>query len=433
MIKLAYFCSEYPSRSHTFIRREIHELRRRGASIDVYALRRPKQGNLISEIDLQEFQQTTSVLPVKFLQLILVHLKMFVRQPLKYLQTLKLAMGHRLPGKKNRLWSLFQFAEGILLAHHLQQKPVQHLHIHFGNVGATVGMIACNYLQLSWSMTLHGTSCFDYPWGALLGAKLERCTFANCISYFGLSQAYRTVGSDHWHKLFVSRCGIELDAVNLAKSNQASIHKDDSIIRLISVGRLHVEKGYPVMINAFASALKSVPNMELVLLGDGPYRKELEAYVKEKGVEQKVVFRGAVPEQTVLDEMVHADIFLLSSFMEGVPMVLMEAMILEVPVIAPRLAGIPELVTCHESGLLFDPAHWQQMAEQIVELARDKKKRASYGAAGREKVLTEFTIEKGVENLWQRFLTLPNLLLSYLTLPYLNNNLFISTCFAQLA
>ena len=407
MVKLAYFCSEYPSRSHTFIRREIQELRRRGASIDVYAIRRPKQDDLISKIDLQEFQQTVSILPVKVTQLILIHLKMFIRQPLKYLQTLKVAMGHHLPGTKNTLWSLLQFAEGILLAHHLQQRPVQHLHIHFANTGASVGMFACNYLKLSWSVTMHGTSCFDYPSGPLLGAKLERCTFANCISYFGLSQAYRSVGPEHWHKLFVSRCGIELNAVNLAKSNQADIHKDDSKIRIISVGRLHVEKGYPVMINAFASALKYVPNMELVLLGDGPYRKELEAYVKEKNIEQKVIFQGAVPEQTVLDEMVHADIFVLSSFMEGIPMVLMEAMVLEVPVIAPRVAGIPELVIDKENGLLFDPARWQQMGEQIVELAQDKEKRAHYGAAGKEKVLSEFTIEKGVENLWQHFLALP--------------------------
>lgn len=407
-MKLAYFCSEYPSRSHTFIRREINELRRRGASIDVYALRRPKRENLISELDHQEFQQTVSIFPVKPWQLILVHGKMFFQKPLRYLHTLKTALGHHLPGAKNTLWSLFQFAEGILLAHHLQQKPVQHLHIHFANAGANVGMIACTYLQLGWSMTLHGTSCFDYPWGPLLGSKLEKCTFANCISYFGLSQAFRAVGPQHWHKLFVSRCGIELDAVNLAKSNQANYQKHHSIIRIISVGRLHVEKGYPVLINAFADALKALPDMELVLLGDGPYRNELEAYVREKGIMEKVIFRGAVPEQTVLEEMVKADIFALSSFMEGIPIVLMEAMILEIPVIAPRLAGIPELVIDKENGLLFDPAHASQMAEHIIELAQNKEKRTRYGAAGKQKVLVEFTIEKGVENLWQRFLTLPN-------------------------
>lgn len=408
-MKLAYFCSEYPSRSHTFIRREIKELRLRGASIDVYALRRPKRENLISALDHQEYEQTISVLPVKPWNLILIHGQMFVRKPLSYLHTLKTALGHHLPGLKNTLWSLFQFAEGIVLAHHLQQKPVQHLHIHFANAGANVGMIACTYLELSWSMTLHGTSCFDYPWGPLLGPKLEKCTFANCISYFGLSQAFRAVSPQHWHKLFVSRCGIELDAVNLAKSNLANYQKDTSIIRIISVGRLHVEKGYPVMINAFVDALKVVPNMELVLLGDGPYRNELEAYIREKGIADKVIFRGAVPEQTVLDEMVHADIFALSSFMEGIPMVLMEAMVLEVPVIAPRLAGIPELVIDKENGLLFDPANSAQMAKYIIELALDKEKRIRYGKAGKQKVLSEFTIEKGVENLWRRFLTLEDI------------------------
>jgi glycosyltransferase involved in cell wall biosynthesis len=405
-VKLAYFCSEYPSRSHTFIRREINELRRRGAAIDVYAIRRPKQENLISALDHKEFDQTISILPVRPWQLIRIHGQMFFQKPLRYLHTLKTALGHHLPGTKNTLWSFLQFAEGILLAHHLQQKPVQHLHIHFANTGANVGMFACTYLQLEWSMTLHGTSCFDYPYGPLLGPKLERCSFANCISFFGLSQAYRAVGPKYWNKLFVSRCGIELDAVNLAKSNQSHYQKDNSIIRIISVGRLHIEKGYPVMINAFVEALKSLPYMELVLLGDGPYRSELESYVREKGISNKVIFRGAVPEQTVLDEMVHADIFVLSSFMEGIPMVLMEAMVLEVPVIAPRLAGIPELVIDKENGLLFDPANSSQMAEYIIELAQDKKKRTLFGKAGKQKVLAEFTIEKGVENLWQRFLKL---------------------------
>lgn len=405
-MKLAYFCSEYPSRTLTFVRREIHEFRRRGASIDIYAIRRPKRENLISEIDLQEFQQTVSILPVNVIQLIYIHLKLFICKPLKYLQTLKFALGHHLPGAKNTLWSLLQFAEGIILAYRLQQNPVQHLHIHFANSGANIGMFACTYLQLDWSMTLHGTSCFDYPSGPLLGAKLERCTFANCVSYYGLSQAFRAVGPEHWSKLFVSRCGIELDAVDLAKSNQANYQKDDSIIRIISVGRLHIEKGYPVMINAFAEALKIIPNMELVLLGDGPYRSELEAFVREKGIADKVIFRGAVPEQTVLDEMVHADIFAISSFMEGIPMVLMEAMILEVPVIAPRLAGIPELVIDKENGLLFDPAHSAQMAEHMIDLAQHKEKRIQFGKAGKEKVLAEFTIEKGVENLWNYFLEL---------------------------
>jgi len=403
-VNLAYFCSEYPSRSHTFIRREISELRRRGAKIDVYALRKPKLENLISEIDHLEFNETISILPIKPWQLALVHGEMFFKNPIAYFKAFKTALGHHLPGVKNTLWSIFQFAEGIILAHHLQQKPVQHLHIHFANSGAVVGMIASDYLQLNWSMTLHGTSCFDFPWGPLLGQKLEKCTFANCISYFGLSQAFRAVGPQHWHKLFVSRCGIELEAVNLAKSKQSNQPKDTTTIRLISVGRLHVEKGYPVMISAFTEALKTVPNMELVLLGDGPYRSALEDYVKEKGVSDKVIFRGAVPEQTVLDEMVHADIFALSSFMEGIPMVLMEAMILEVPVIAPRLAGIPELVIDHENGLLFDPAHASQMAEHIVTLASDQEKRTRYGVSGKQKVLAEFTIEKGVENLWQRFL-----------------------------
>ncbi len=411
MLKLAYFCSEYPSRSHTFIRREIQELNKRGANIDVFALRRPQKENLLSNSDVQAFNQTVSVLPINIIQLALVHIKLLLNAPLSYFKTLLIASKHHMPGIKNTLWAFFQFAEAIVLAEQLKNKNIEHLHVHFANSGASIGFFAAHYLDIGWSMTLHGTSCFDFPSGPLLGKKIEYCTFANCISYFGLSQAYRSVAPQYWSKLFVSRCGIETDAIQLAKdkavaTNKIKTKQSDSPLRIISVGRLHVEKGFPIMIHAFAEALKIVPNLELVLLGDGPYGEELRAFVKQQGLQDKVVFKGAVAEQTALDEMGVADIFALSSFMEGIPMVLMEAMVLEVPVIAPRIAGIPELVVHQENGLLFDPAHKGQMAECMIELVKSKTKRAKYGKAGKEKVLSEFVIEKSVENLWQRFMQL---------------------------
>src|SRR5439155_14415813 len=112
-------------------------------------------------------------------------------QPGRYLSTLVLSVRHRAPGLKQLLWSLFYFAEGIVLAQELSRRGIGHLHNRFANAGANVGMLACHFLQIGWSLTLHGTSEFDYPAGLLLGRKLARARFAACVSSFGKAQAMR--------------------------------------------------------------------------------------------------------------------------------------------------------------------------------------------------------------------------------------------------
>ncbi len=177
----------YPSLSHTFIRREIAEMRVRGFDVVVYATRKCPEEQLLSESDTKEYASTKSILPVNPLKFLAVNLKLFILNPARYLSTLFTALQHRLPGLKNLVWSFLQFFEAMLLADMLKKDEVKHLHVHFGNAGANICYFSARYLQLSWSMTLHGTSCFDYPSGQLLEEKIAHCTFANCISYFGLS------------------------------------------------------------------------------------------------------------------------------------------------------------------------------------------------------------------------------------------------------
>jgi len=392
----------YPSLSHTFIRREIVEMKERGFDIGVYATRKCSEAQLLCESDVTEHAQTKSILPINPISFITVNLTLFLSNPARYLSTLLVASQHRLPGLKNGVWSFLQFFEAMLLADMLKKDDVKHLHVHFGNAGANICYFAARYLQLSWSMTLHGTSCFDYPSGPLLEEKIEHCTFANCISYFGLSQAFRQAKPEHWHKLFVTRCGIEPSVVNEVFANKLT-NKTDDTINLIYVGRLSPEKGVNVIIQALSEVVKTVPNIKLSIVGDGPRRAFLENEVTQYKLNKHIEFVGAVPEREVFDRMSTCDMLVMSSFMEGIPMVLMEAMALELPVVAPRVAGIPELVIDKENGLLFDPASAEQLAKQITVLAKDAQLRAALGKRGREKVLNEFSINKAVEKLSDKF------------------------------
>ena len=135
---------------------------------------------------------------------------------------------------------------------------------------------------------------------------------------------------------------------------------------------------------------------ELVLVGDGPDRALVESEIAAHGLQECCHLRGSLAEQDCLAEIAQGDIFALPSLMEGVPLVLMEAMVLNVPVVAPRIAGIPELVEDGVSGVLYDPADWEGMAHALADLAADGEKRKALIIAAQQKVLAEFVIHRAV-------------------------------------
>ena len=98
-----------------------------------------------------------------------------------------------------------------------------------------------------------------------------------------------------------------------------------------------------------------------------------------------------------------ADILVLPSFMEGLPLVIIEAMALGKPVVSSGVAGIPELVRDGENGLLVPPSHWQALAEAMVTLAANGDLRERLGAAGRRAVEAEFSIDRAVRPLHALF------------------------------
>ena len=396
-MELAYLVSEYPARSHTFIRREIYELRKRGAIVHVFAIRKPPIDALICEQDWIDYRDTKSILPVSARNLIKTHFYALIDQPKSYIKTLLTALKHRLPGTKSALWAIFHFMEAIVIARELKKLDVTHLHVHFANAGSDIGYLANSYAPITWSINLHGACDFEYPAGPLLGDKLLSCNFAICASYYGASQAYRTIPSKDWHKLIISRCGIELNAMP-----QIIPLTDKKDLVIICVARLSVEKGLPGLITAFSQAYSQTQNIKLVLVGDGPDRSLIEEKIIEYKLQNKVVLTGNVTGHEVLELINTADIFASASLMEGIPLVLMEAMALETPVIAPRIAGIPELIDNNINGLLYTPGKWDELAKKMVTLTDNLELRTQLGHQGKEKVIQEFDIAVSVQPLWDK-------------------------------
>lgn len=395
-LRLAYLTSRYPCTSHTFIAREVSSLRDLGVVVETFSIRSPFAAELSDEALRAEADRTFTVLVQKPSTFLAAHLSTITRRPVAYLRTLALAIRHRPPGLRGFGLSLAHFAEAVLLAAELRRRRSSRLHNHFANSAATVGYLATRLLQLPWSFTVHGISETDYPAGLLLGRKIEAASFVACVSYFGRAQAMRLVAPEHWRKLRVVRCGLPLDA--LPRRSRKRSRK-----RIVSVGRLSAEKGQAGLLWAFAQLAHDHADTELLIVGDGPLAGELRSYAEKLCLGERIRFTGRLSETDTLIEIANADLLVLASLMEGLPIVLMEAMALGTAVIASHVAGIPELIEDGTSGLLFTPSDWTELQTCMRRLLNDDDLRERLAEAGRDVVAANFDVRESAEQLRELF------------------------------
>ncbi|HLN42613.1 MAG TPA: glycosyltransferase family 4 protein [Acidimicrobiales bacterium] len=166
-----------------------------------------------------------------------------------------------------------------------------------------------------------------------------------------------------------------------------------------AVGRLAQEKGYPVLLQA----LRALPGCRLVFVGDGVDRAGLEAQVDELELTERVTFAGWVEPPWTARWAV--DVLAVPSFTEGFPLVIVEAMLAGIPVVASNVGGIPEMVVDGETGLLVPPGDAPALAAALERLLGDPELRAAVAARSRsvaEQSYTASAMAKNFEALYRR-------------------------------
>ncbi len=139
--------------------------------------------------------------------------------------------------------------------------------------------------------------------------------------------------------------------------------------------------------------------VHLNVVGAGINMESLKQQVKEGGLENVVTLTGPVNQDRILEHYHRADCFALPSFAEGIPVVLMEAMSMQIPCVTTHITGIPELIKNGETGLLAPPSDVDGLVKQLDRLIQDPALAKSLGEAARKKVLEDYDLEGNVEKL----------------------------------
>ncbi|SHH18357.1 Glycosyltransferase involved in cell wall bisynthesis [Cognatiyoonia sediminum] len=393
---IAYLTGEYPAVSHTFILREVEALKRLGSRVSTCSIRQTGPEHHRGPSEKAALESTFYVLktarrPVKLFAALLAA----VLSPGRLFRAIALAWRTRPPGFKAGLYQVFYLIEAMILSKHLKEKAVDHLHNHFGNSSCSVAMLTSELSGIPFSYTMHGPAIFFEPRYWRIDEKIARAKFVACISHFCRSQGMIFADPQYWPKMHIVHCGVQPE-------NYTPNPAGKSGRQFIFVGRLAAVKGILVLIDAFAKTRAQHPDARLTIVGDGVERAKIEDFIAQKGVSDAVHLTGYLSQDEVAEHLSNSDVFVLPSFAEGVPVVLMEAMASRLPVIATRIAGIQELVADGQTGTTIPPADVDALATAMSAMFDDPDQWSKMGDEGRKKIETDFNQDK--EAAWLRTL-----------------------------
>ena len=396
--QIAYLISQYPAYSHTFILREIQQLRQFDVSIVVASINLPDRPlDQLTPLEKEEAEHTFYVKSQGILKAGIALIQTLFFKPLGLVRGLKKAVKLASFDVKRLLFNIFYLIEALLIGQWMRSQQITHLHVHFATPAAMVGLLVKEVFGYSFSFTVHGPDEFYDAAGYNLPEKILAADFVFCISHYARSQVMKLSPVSAWTKFDVCRLGVDpqrfIPHVKAEKTGEC---------KLLCVGRLTSAKGQAILLEAIAELNLQGISVSLTLVGMGPDQQSLTHYAETLGISDQVIFTGAVDQNHIMTYYQAADIFVLPSFAEGLPVVLMEAMAMEIPCITTAITGVPELIQHGQDGLLVAASDRDGLVEAIANLVNDSLRRKQMGQAGRLKVLSDYDLTKNTRYLYEK-------------------------------
>jgi len=391
-MKIVFVSHMYPAITETFTYNEVNVLKKEGLDVQVYSFKRPPLLNLTSE--MKEAIKETIYFPFIFsLKIFMAQIYFLFLKPSRYLRlffTVSFVKRQHFATLKLFLHNTVDFLRGVYLAFILKDKQeLIHAHAQFIDNATTAAFICKKLLGINFSFGNHTRL---KP--ALAYSKIKEAKFIICCSRFDKILLLSWSSREFEGKIYVNYTGVP------NYREQEVIAEDNNTI--LSVGTLSDNKGYEFLIMACKILKDTGVKFHCVIVGDGEKRDILERNIEKFGLSNFVEITGYKSHAIVKKMMQENSIFVLPCIvvkyndMDGIPVVLMEAMSFGKPCISTKISGIPELIEDDVNGLLVPQRDTIALARQMRLLLKDRELRMRLGSAARHKIDKDFNLEKNI-------------------------------------
>jgi glycosyltransferase involved in cell wall biosynthesis len=370
-MNILYFLNFYPTKHKIVAHDEMLEMTRRGHQIAVVAVwggEKDKTEGLPFKVHYLENK-------IRLLRILLLFFK-FGKKGFKHILLLKKYLGFR---DSLKFFSVYHFF--------LNTNP-DHIHAHFANNAALKAYLLSKFLDVPFSCTGHGSELLLYPEPYLPELITDARPFIT-ISNYNKRQLMERYSLPE-DSIVVNYCGIDMEYF------KKDVNLRPEKYTITSVSALKDVKGLKYLIQACKVLNDRDLPFKCQIIGGGPDHADLQELINCNNLSQKVELLGVKSENEIKVYLDNSSIFVLPSLSEGIPVAVMEAMAMRLPVIATNITGLPEIIENGVNGYLVPPKDPEALAEKIIELYKNPGLREKFGKVARKTIEQKFNLQKNI-------------------------------------
>jgi len=399
-LKVAYILFRFPSLTETFIAEEIQKIQGSGVKVRVYSLL-PSKEDLVHPVSLSILPLTRNVPGIFNPAVWFAQVHYLWKNPGLYFHLLWTLL--RQPAKhfSTYLQRMAIFFKSVWLAKDLQSRQIQLIHTHFAWLSSAASWVVSRLLDVPFTVTTHAFDIYSERNDLLKlitnqAAKVMTISDHNKNAILGLNPR---IPND---KVQVVRCGIDLSFFSRSINAQSTIAFP---LQITSVGSLIEKKGHKFLIQACANLEKQDMPFQCVIIGTGAQHAFLENLIQENNLGKDVVLAGKKSQEWIRNRLSQSHVFILACVrtedndQDGIPVAMMEAMAMGVPVISTAISGIPEIIKDEETGIIVKECDPASITQAIMRLSVDSDLRKTLSGNGVRLIQQEYNILKNVRQL----------------------------------
>ena len=384
MHSVGYLFERFPRFTQTFCAREVAELHRQAMPVEVFSLYHPKEA--IPEVD--------------GLDRVRIHYLPSTKNPIM------IAKAHLFSPRLEKIWAADgdrrdkrRFREAVYLGPILQNGGITHLHAHFASIAAHTAWWLKRLFGITYSFTGHANDIFcpKPEHRVSLGDLVQEASFIVTETNYSANRLKQQfpAAQDKIVRVY--------NGLDPAKYKTAVPGTEP--LRIVSVGRLIEKKGWRYLIEACATLRENGLAFDCRIIGDGPDEEPLQHLIQQLQLNGRVQLIGPRSQSEIIDILAESSLFVFPAIhdrkgdSDNLPTVLIEALASSLPVVATKIAGIPEIIEEDANGFLVPEKDARQLAFAIERLGRDTSQLRAFGVESRRIAEQTFALEVTVAQL----------------------------------